>query len=107
MARAGLVALGTALLVVVTLPLPALAQGTKESPGDLQIEHQQKQIIVQPKPDAGTSAKDAEGAARDIERARRTDDIMKGISRPPLRPDLDESVVGGIQSGNIQRVPKE
>jgi hypothetical protein len=83
-------------------------QSSESARGDLQIELERKRIIVGPRPSAEEAARDVEDTRRAVEQQRQTEQLLKSATGVPRRPDLDESVVGGVQSRNIQRVlPKK
>ena len=83
-------------------------QSFESGRGDLQMELERRRIIVGPKPSGEEAARDVEHARRAVEQQRQTEQLLKGTTGPPRRPELDESVAGGIQSGNIQRaLPKK
>jgi hypothetical protein len=39
----------------------------------------------------------------ELQAAERREELVRQVIRPPLRPDLDDTVSGGIQSRNLGR----
>ena len=98
--------LSTALIAIVAFPLVAGAQNAA-SPGlqgDLRQEMKRKEFIVLPKPSTDTVTQDAERAADELAAKQRTDELMRPSTQPPRsRPELDQSVVNGIQGQQVDR----
>jgi hypothetical protein len=101
------------LAVALLIGLASQPARAEQAPGaeattGVTIEKKEQRVIVQPKPEAEAAAADAEAATRTLERQRRLEELIEEPMQPPRRPDLDESVVGGIQSRGIQSVkPKK
>ncbi len=92
-------------LVLTLLPLPAPAQNAP-GPRDTDLEQRvrQKTTIVQPKPSPDTVTRDANRAVDEFAAGQRRDETLRELTRPTVRrPDLDESVTGGIQTRNLRR----
>ena len=93
------------VLALMLLSLPALAQsapGSKDT--DLEQRIRQKKTVVQPKPSPDTVTRDANQAVDELAARQRRDETLRELNRPTVRrPDLDESVTGGIQTRNLQR----
>jgi hypothetical protein len=71
---------------------------------DLRQELKQKRYVVLPKPSPETVARDTEQALEELtapDRAERL--IRESRPQPPSRPDLDYSVVNGIQADGAMR----
>ena len=98
--------IGLALLVLVPAARePALAQGSGSQSTDLQLELKRKRSVVPRPSDTGQAVKDADAAARQLDEQRRADEMRTRAMRPPS-PSLDESVVEGRRSRQLQEGPK-
>jgi hypothetical protein len=105
--------LAAALLVALIAPAVASAQGGSApatvSP-QLQTEITRKRTVVQPRPDPGTVARDADEAVSAMEQRAREDRVLQDARETVLpqlrRPDRGYDVTGGIQSRNLGRVLK-
>ncbi len=97
--------IGLALLVLVPAARePALAQGPG-SQSTLQLELKRKRSVVPPPSDTGQAVKDADAAARQLDEQRQADEMRTRAMWPPS-PPLDESVVEGSRSRQLQEGPK-
>jgi hypothetical protein len=92
-----LVALAAALLV----PEAVSAQAASPTETQLQLERQQRRLIVRPSPSAEAIERDAQEAAVQAEQAQRQQEIARDLRRPSRRPDLDYDVKTGIQSQRL------
>lgn len=96
--------LSSALIAVLALPL--LATGQEQSP--LQSQHElrltrKREVILLP-PSRETAVQDAERASKEIAEAARLERLIReSRGRALSRPDLDYSIVSGIQARNVQR----
>jgi hypothetical protein len=102
--------LGSFLIAVLIVPSSgATAQekigGPSALPGpDVERRLKQKRDVVLPKPSDETVAHDLDQAARALGGPERTDQLIgEGRERAISRPDLDSSVVNGIQAENAAR----
>jgi hypothetical protein len=93
-----LVALAAALFV----PDTVRAQAASPTETQLQIERQQRRLIVRPSPPAETIERDVQDAAAEAEQRQRQQVIVRDLQRPlPRRPDLDYDIKNGIQSQRL------
>ena len=72
---------------------------------DLQLELKRKRSVVPPPSDTGQAVKDADAAARQLDEQRQADEMRTRAMWPPS-PPLDESVVEGSRSRQLQEGPK-
>jgi hypothetical protein len=93
-----LVALAAALFV----PDTVRAQAASPTETQLQIERQQRRLIVRPSPPAETIERDVQDAAAEAEQRQGQQVIVRDLQRPlPRRPDLDYDIKNGIQSQRL------
>jgi hypothetical protein len=93
-----LVALAAALFV----PETVRAQAASPTETQLQIERQQRRLIVRPSPPAETIERDVQEAAAEVEQRQRQQEIVRDLQRPlTRRPDLDYDIKNGIQSQRL------
>ena len=103
------------LVSTVLLASPGLAQQTSppstRSGGDESLELKQiappvppRPPIVRPAPQSKDAIGDADKSVRELQRQQRDEQRLREAKpSPPSRPDLDESVRGGIQSRELQK----
>jgi hypothetical protein len=98
---------------------PALAQQPAPPPagkgGDGSLELKQiapvppRPPIVRPEPQSKEAIGEAQKSVEELERQQREERLLRQSKpAPPARPDLEESVRGGIQSREVQKaLPKQ
>jgi hypothetical protein len=91
--------------VLLMLPAFAFAQDTTPSTSpELRQELKQKRYLVLPKPSPETVSRDTDQAINDM--PGHTDQLIRDSRERPLsRPELDSSVVNGIQADRALRLP--
>src|ERR1041384_2930732 len=105
--RLGMIA--SALIGIVAVPLVVAAQGPSSSPstsdGQLRQEMKRTRYVVLPRPPMDTGTRDAQEVADELSAPQRLDlTLREARQRPLLRPDLDHSIVEGIQAQQLNRV---
>ena len=92
-----------ALLAAVLLaPASVRAQAASPTDTQLQMERQQRRVIVRPSPPADVVEHDVEAAKAEVQQRERQEQIARDLRRPlPRRPDLDYDVKNGIQSQRL------
>ncbi len=106
-----------ALLVLLALPAPVAAQSAPARErgalpieikrGEAQPESKLGRVTVQPPAQSDAAVGEAEGAAAQLEQARRDQQLMREQTRQlPRRPDLGDDVTGGIQQRNLRSLPR-
>ena len=103
MRRTALIGLAL-LLAIPVFGVPVAAQNPDAST-DLKIEMKRKRPVVPPPADTGAATSEAEAATRRIEEQRRVEELRRKAMQPPP-PPLDESVVEGSRSRQLQELPK-
>lgn len=97
-----ILALLLALAAALLTPHTARAQAASPTDTQLQIDRQQRRVIVRPSPPAETIERDVQEAAVEAEQHRRQEQIARDLRRPlPRRPDLDYDIKSGIQSQRL------
>ena len=94
-------------LVAAVLLAPVTVRAQAASPTDtqLQIERQQRRVIVRPSPPADVVARDVDAAKAEVQQRAREEQIARDLRRPlPRRPDLDYDVKSGIQSQRLNGI---
>jgi hypothetical protein len=101
------------VLLVLILGVPGLAgaqgaagaEGGLVAPGgDLQLRIRRDRAIVLPKPPSEQAIEDAAAVRRELGAEDRRDAIVREtLERHRARPDLDHSVVSGIQAQRLLR----
>ena len=96
----------SALIAIVAWPLVAFAQNapSSASQGEVRQEIKRKRHMVLPEPAVETGTRDAERVADELTATQRRDELIRTSRERPLsRPELDSSVVQGIQARQINR----
>lgn len=101
---------GAALLVsILTLAAPGLAQQPpapgKSGEESLELRHGEKERpVVKPAPQSEGAVGEAQKAVEELERKQREQRLLRESKpQPSRRPDLEESVTGGIQTRELQK----
>ena len=97
--------LSAALIALTAWPLMAAAQSASPSTssGELRQEMTRKRYIVLPKPSAEDVKADVNRAVDELQAPQRQEEAIRSTVAPPRRPDLDRSVVEGIQAQQLNR----
>jgi hypothetical protein len=90
-------------LLVLGVPLAAVAQAPPPTGGDLELQRKQRRSVVLPKPSPEQAREDANRAVSDYSGTPSPGNVVRDTSpvRPSSRPDLDRSVRDGIQSQRL------
>lgn len=94
------------LVLGVTLAFPSLAAGEERpaAPNVLELRATRERPVVLPQPPPETVVRDAEAVRQEVEAEVRQDALVReGRERRLSRPELDYSVVSGIQAGSLRR----
>ena len=92
-----------AIASIVVVPLAGFAQSGVVQ-GDVRQEIKRKRFLVLPPPPAETVRQDAERVIEELEAKQRHEALMRPSVTPPRsRPELDPSIVSGIQGQQVDR----
>lgn len=92
------------LVVMLGLPSLAAAQQRPAAPTDIEVRAKRERAVVLPQPPVETAVRDAEEVRRGLEAEGRRDALIRESRERRLsRPELDYSVVSGIQADRLRR----
>ena len=99
------VAVVVALAATVAVAPSVCAQDASPTDTQLQMDRQQRRVIVRPAPPPEAVERDVQEVAAEAEQRQRQQEIVRDLRRPlPRRPDLDYDVKSGIQSQRLNDV---
>ncbi|MGH7310673.1 MAG: hypothetical protein ACREK6_18480 [Candidatus Rokuibacteriota bacterium] len=95
--RASIVVVG----LITLLTGCATGQQAASPVTSLESEVKRKRFVVLPRPSPETVDQDVAAVMAELQAAERREELVRQVIRPPRRPDLDDTVSGGIQSRNL------
>ena len=99
------VAFVVALAAIVAVAPSVYAQDASPTDTQLQMDRQQRRVIVRPAPPPEVVERDVQDVTAEVEQRRQQQEIARDLRRPlPRRPDLDYDVKSGIQSQRLNDV---
>ncbi|HSF06631.1 MAG TPA: hypothetical protein VLG10_12645 [Methylomirabilota bacterium] len=69
----------------------------------LESEIKHRRFVVLPRPTPEAVDQDVAAVMAELKAAEQREELVRQVIRPSLRPDLDDTVSGGIQSRNLGR----
>ncbi len=94
-----------ARIVVVSLIMLlagcAMGQQAASPVTSLESKIKHKRFVVLPRPTPEAVDQDIAAVMAELQAAERREELVRQVTRPPLRPDLDDTVSGSIQSRNL------